>query len=89
MTMLHAADAIFREYPDVVLGVVAFPHISNAGEQAELIDALRLEEAQTIARFANSSIAEHAQIVPWREAYRRFGAKPKDYPFGSIIARFG
>src|SRR6185503_13368083 len=55
-------------------------NISNSGERAEIISGLRQEEAKTVERFAGVSVSEHPQILPWREAYRKFGAKPKDYP---------
>ena len=79
MTKLQVSDAIFRSFPDVVLGVVAFQKIDNAGERAEVMDALRLEEARIRTQFAQGAINDHPQIAPWREAYRKFGAKPKDY----------
>lgn len=41
---------------------------------------LREEEARTVERFSGIAINDHPHIAPWREAYRKFGAKPKDYP---------
>jgi DNA/RNA-binding domain of Phe-tRNA-synthetase-like protein len=32
------------------------------------------------AELAGAQLAAHPHIAPWREAYRKFGAKPKDYP---------
>jgi DNA/RNA-binding domain of Phe-tRNA-synthetase-like protein len=73
-------ESIFKVFPDAVLGIIIARNINNSGERAEIISALRQEEAKTVERFAGVSINEHPQIVPWREAYRKFGAKPKDYP---------
>ncbi|HEY7162358.1 MAG TPA: phenylalanine--tRNA ligase beta subunit-related protein, partial [Acidobacteriota bacterium] len=61
-------------------GIIIARNINNSGERAEIISALRHEEAKTVERFAGVSTSEHPQILPWREAYRKFGAKPKDYP---------
>lgn len=80
MTRLIVREEIFRTFPDAILGVVHFQGINNRGESAEITAALRQEEAATPERFANTPINDHPHIAPWREAYRKFGAKPKDYP---------
>jgi DNA/RNA-binding domain of Phe-tRNA-synthetase-like protein len=41
---------------------------------------LRQAEATLPSRFGSTPVIEHPYIAIWREAYRRFGAKPKDYP---------
>ena len=78
--MLRVSEEIFRAFPDAVLGIVAFAGIRNAGESAEILEALRREEDETAARFVTVPVAEHPHIACWREAYRAFGAKPKDHP---------
>lgn len=80
MPKFRVDESIFNVFPDVVLGILIARNINNYGERAEIISALRQEEAKTVERFAGVSINEHPQILPWREAYRKFGAKPKDYP---------
>jgi DNA/RNA-binding domain of Phe-tRNA-synthetase-like protein len=80
MTILQVADEIFEKFPDVVLGVVVAQGIDNSGERGEVREQLRLAETQIIERFAGAQVSEHPQIAPWREAYRAFGAKPKDNP---------
>jgi DNA/RNA-binding domain of Phe-tRNA-synthetase-like protein len=80
MQYLRVSEEIFRSFPDAVLGVIVFQGIDNKGENPEILSLLRQEEAQTVQRFASTSINEHPHIAPWREAYRKFGAKPKDYP---------
>jgi DNA/RNA-binding domain of Phe-tRNA-synthetase-like protein len=54
--------------------------IDNTGESAEVMAALRAEEGQISGRLGGISVNDHPKIAPWREAYRKFGAKPKDYP---------
>ncbi len=80
MTILYVADEIFERFPAVVLGVVIAHGIDNSGESGHVREQLRREEAQTAGRFAGLQVSEHPQIAPWREAYRAFGAKPKDNP---------
>jgi len=77
---LRVTPEIFAAFPDTVLGVVIAHGIDNAGEPAGVLADLRQEEARVREAFASISIPEHLHIAPWREAYRRFGAKPKDYP---------
>jgi DNA/RNA-binding domain of Phe-tRNA-synthetase-like protein len=79
-TTLRVSEGIYQLFPEVVLGIVAFRNINNAGERPELMAALREAEAQTVELFSGVIINDHPQIAPWREAYRKFGAKPKDYP---------
>ncbi len=80
MTALSVADEIFEKFPDVVLGLVVVHGIDNSGEHGEVRAQLRQAEAQVLERFAGAQVSEHPQIAPWREAYRAFGAKPKDNP---------
>jgi DNA/RNA-binding domain of Phe-tRNA-synthetase-like protein len=71
---------IFESFPGAFLGVVIAHGLNNAGERAPVMQRLREAEAQTVQAFANAPVAEHPHIVVWREAYRKFGSKPKDYP---------
>jgi DNA/RNA-binding domain of Phe-tRNA-synthetase-like protein len=80
MTILRVSDGVFERFPDVVLGVVVAHGIDNSGESGDVREQLRQEEAQIAGRFAGLQVSEHPQIAPWREAYRAFGAKPKDNP---------
>jgi DNA/RNA-binding domain of Phe-tRNA-synthetase-like protein len=80
MTTLRVADEIFARFPEVVLGVVTAHGIDNSREDGSVLARLRAEEALARERFSGVQITEHPHIAPWREAYRAFGAKPKDYP---------
>src|SRR5436190_4930257 len=80
MTTLRITDDIFRVYPDVLLGIVRVRNIDNTVEHKEILSQLRKEEDNIRQRFAGVSLNDHPHIAPWREAYRKFGAKPKDYP---------
>ncbi len=80
MTALRVSDEIFERFPEVVLGIVTAHEIDNARQDAAILDGLRREEARVRADLAGIQVTEHPHIAPWREAYRRFGAKPKDHP---------
>lgn len=80
MPDLLVTDEIFERYPEVVLGVVTVHGIDNSGTGDALLGPLRHEEDRVRAALAGTQISEHPHIAPWREAYRKFGAKPKDHP---------
>jgi len=80
MTSLRVAPGIFEAFPDAVLGIVAFDGVRNEGDNAEITEMLRKEETAVASRLGTVPVSEHPHIACWREAYRRFGAKPKDHP---------
>ena len=71
---------LFKQYPDVLLGVVVLQNINNVGHDEAITQLLRDAEKEAIQKVGTIPVAEHPHIAPWREAYRTFGAKPKDYP---------
>src|SRR3972149_3371880 len=77
---LVVKDTIFDEFPELVLGVVILHNIDNSQNRAEIAETLRQAEAALPGKFGSTPVIEHPYIVAWREAYRKFGAKPKDYP---------
>lgn len=77
---LMIADTIFDEFPELVLGVVILHSIDNSQNRVEVTELLRQAEAGLPRKFGSSPVIEHPYIATWREAYRKFGAKPKDYP---------
>ncbi len=77
---LRVDREVFARFPEVVLGVVVARGIDNSGDGAGVAGPLRQEEERVRASLAGAQITEHPHIAPWREAYRRFGAKPKEHP---------
>lgn len=73
------ADEIFAQHPSVMLGVVVARHIDNSADNVEIDALLREAEAALPAKMGSRpvSVSQHPQIAPWREASRKFGAKPK------------
>lgn len=80
MARLRIAPEIFAVFPDLVLGVVVARGIDNGTGNAEAEALLRGAERAVRQRFARLNLSDHTVIKPWREAYRRFGAKPKSTP---------
>ena len=64
----------------MVLGVVVMHKIDNSRDWTEMAEMLRQAEANLLIKLGNTPVIEHPYIAAWREAYRKFGAKPKDYP---------
>lgn len=73
------SENVFKKYPGYVRGVVICQNVKNGNSPNELIAELRSAEA-TLKKITDSnSIAEHPQILAWRDAYRAFGAKPSEF----------
>ncbi|MGA9770766.1 MAG: phenylalanine--tRNA ligase beta subunit-related protein [Blastocatellia bacterium] len=77
--MFRITEHIFDLYPEALVGIVVAREINNRGEQSEITELLRHQEARIIEEFAAADIARHPCIAGWREAYRKFGAKPQKY----------
>ena len=78
--VLRVTAEVFQLFPETVLGVVTAHGIDNTGGDDAILTQLRSEEERVRERLAGVQISEHPHIAPWREAYRKFGAKPKDHP---------
>ena len=91
MTKLRVHPEIFEAFPEAVLGVVIFEGVENDGESPEILEALRRQEEDVVRRLGAVPVSEHPHIACWREAYRRFGAKPKDHPSSieNLVRRVG
>lgn len=77
---LMIADAIFDEFPELVLGVVILHNIDNSQDKPEVAEMLRRAESELAGKFGSIPVIDYPYVATWREAYRKFGAKPKDYP---------
>ena len=77
---LKIAEQIFIEHPEVMLGVVVAHGVDNREVSEAVAAELQTAVSTLPTRFGNIVPSQHPQIAPWREAYRRFGAKPKRYP---------
>lgn len=73
-------DVIFDHHPNLVLGLVLAHGLDNSTDNPAIRSLLRAAEATVPKKIGDKPISQHPHIAPWREAYRRFGAKPKKYP---------
>lgn len=69
---------IFQEHPAYRRGVVVFKGLDNTRPDPSLSALLRASEAALRERVSGNP-AEYPQIAAWRDAYRRFGAKPSEH----------
>lgn len=77
---LKIDNKIFEQFPEVILGVAILHNIDNTLDNPEIEKLLRQAESAVIKNIRDITIIEHPNITPWRQAYRKFGAKPADYP---------
>lgn len=74
------APQILEKYSGYVRGVVVVCDTDNSGpENAEIVALLRQAETSVRERADLTQVAQHPRIAAWREAYRKFGAKPSDF----------
>jgi DNA/RNA-binding domain of Phe-tRNA-synthetase-like protein len=77
---LVVTETIFDDFPELALGVAILYNIDNSQNMVEVAEILRGAEAALSSKFGKMPVIEHPYIATWREAYRKLGAKPKDYP---------
>lgn len=70
---------IFRLFPGYVRGVVIAHGVHNGPSPDELVGMLRQAEESVRERLTIETVAEEPRIAAWREAYRKFGAKPSEF----------
>ena len=77
---LSVDPEIFDRYPDLLLGALVLSDVENSGQHDELSGLLREAQAEVRRSLAGVTLSEHPRIASWREAYRAFGVKAKQYP---------
>ena len=77
---LTVTEEIFASFPGALVGIAVAREIANAADDPAVAERLRRAQVSTAESFRGVVIAEHPRISIWREAYRRFGARPKDHP---------
>jgi DNA/RNA-binding domain of Phe-tRNA-synthetase-like protein len=81
MTYRLVIDApIFEQFPEYQALILYAEEVKNFPSTQESIALLRSAEQECRNRFTLETLAHHPHIAAWRDAYRRFGAKPKKYP---------
>lgn len=77
--IFRVTNEIFDIYPEALVGVVVAREIINSQEQSDITNFLKQQEAKVAEEFFAANIALHPRIAGWREAYKKFGAKPQKY----------
>ena len=80
MTPLSVSPAVFDRFPDLQIGVLSLRNIENTQPCEAIEELLMTSQAQVRQTFAGVTISQHPHIASWREAYRLFGVKAKQYP---------
>lgn len=70
---------LFDDYPGMVIGVVVAKDIDNSNDSPEIHEILEQTQIDLRKSIGDQIPSQHPKIAPWREAYRKFGAKPGKY----------
>lgn len=76
---LQIDNKIFERLPDLNIGVLVCEGINNQGEAEEVLKLIRHREGEIRGQFNSETLSQHPKISVWREVYRSFGVKPKEY----------
>lgn len=72
------APEVLAQFPGYCRGIVWVRGARNGASVPAVTAQLRAAEAEARQR-VTGNVAEHPRIAAWREAYRRFGAKPAEH----------
>lgn len=78
---------IFKELPNMYVGVVVAHGINNQKSYPEISQMLEKYEKLAQDKFAGVNVKQQPEIVPYREAFRKLGINPNRYPC-SVEAMF-
>ncbi len=70
---------IFKDFPDLTIGIVVAHAIDNTQTNQEIVALLKKQQEQIAQKLKVEQLAQHPHIAPWRQAYKQFGAKPQEY----------
>lgn len=73
------SEEIARSYPQLRIGIIKGVGLVNGEVNNELKEMTRKAEERIRKRLMTENMAEHAHIKAWRQAYKSFGVKPKEY----------
>lgn len=70
---------IFEDFNEPLIGVIIATGINNQDDHPEIQRLLRDAEETLREKLNGVEVSEHPHIAPWRETYRKFGSKPRDF----------
>ena len=71
-------NEVFELFPGYELGVLIFNGLCNSSREPAL-EALLREAEEGARKAVTGHVAELPEVAAWRNAYRRFGAKPAEH----------
>lgn len=77
--LFKVSPDIFRTFPGVTFGVIVAKDIENEKVHAQVKDLTKETQDIVQKKINREELATHPHIVPWLEAYKKFGANPKKY----------
>jgi len=69
---------IFEKFPNLNVGILVCKNINNEGLAEGVIKNIREREKEIQSQFNSETLSQNPKINVWREAYKVFGAKPKE-----------
>ena len=75
MTRFIVSNQLFRNFPNLNIGVVIAKGLKNSLETLDVTQKLRKKEAEIRKKYTEASLAEEARIKKWDDAYSSFDAK--------------
>jgi len=72
-------NRIFEKFPELNVGVLVCKGINNEGNSEEVMNLIREREKEIKSQFDSETLSQNPKINIWREAYKAFGAKPKEH----------
>lgn len=73
------SPAVIEQFPGVEIGLVVVHGVNNRVSDPSITTALATAADDLRRRLIIDQLATHPHIATWREAYRAFGAKPKEH----------
>lgn len=70
---------IFEDFDKPLIGVIIAKGINNQNDNPQIQKFLRGAETTLREKLKDVEISGHPNIAPWRETYRKFGSKPRDF----------
>src|SRR6266700_1282900 len=77
---LLLSDHIFEKFDNPRIGIVIAKDINNKADISDFEPGLMALAANIEKEFGQQVISQLPKIAAWREAYRVFGVKAKEYP---------
>jgi len=79
MVKFRISQALFKQFPQLQVGVILLPVFDNLKPNTKIQSVLASIQAELKTKYTPKDVDALEQLKVWREAYSFFGAKPKKY----------